>query len=523
MAFEGLSSKLQEFTKKLRGKTRITESDLKEMLREVKLALLDADVNYKIVKEFTASIQEKALGQDVLKSLTPGQQVVKIVKDELVELLGGTEANINFSSNPPTIIMLVGLQGSGKTTTAGKLANLLRKQGKKPLLVACDVYRPAAIKQLQVVGAQLNIPVFANENSKDVVHIAKQAMSVAYSKLNDVVILDTAGRLQIDEELMNELKNVKASVHPHEILLVVDSMTGQEAVNVATGFNDALGIDGVILTKLDGDTRGGAGLSVKKVTGKPIKFVGMGEKLSELEVFHPDRMASRILGMGDVLSIIEKAEESFDQEEAEKLTKQLAKKEQKLEKANAQTKELDNTSQDINKILGSLKPTLINKNNMIISSEDVQKIKNYTKDVKDITKTVRSVNDLNIAIKDFEHSTFETIREVSSLKYEIELKEISSLKRELSTKDKIISKLQTEKEKIKTELQKFKGFWHSIMSHFHKRICYDKDNNYKIVSDDLYKNGIFDDNDNEIANNIYRKVTIPNENKNRKRNNDIRF
>ena len=223
--------------------------------------------------------------------------------------------------------MLVGLQGSGKTTTAGKLANLLRKQGKKPLLVACDVYRPAAIKQLQVVGAQLNIPVFANENSKDVVHIAKQAMSVAYSKLNDVVILDTAGRLQIDEELMNELKNVKASVHPHEILLVVDSMTGQEAVNVATGFNDALGIDGVILTKLDGDTRGGAALSVKKVTGKPIKFVGMGEKLSELEVFHPDRMASRILGMGDVLSIIEKAEESFDQEEAEKLTKQLAKKE----------------------------------------------------------------------------------------------------------------------------------------------------------------------------------------------------
>ena len=293
MAFEGLSSKLQEFTKKLRGKTRITESDLKEMLREVKLALLDADVNYKIVKEFTASIQEKALGQDVLKSLTPGQQVVKIVKDELVELLGGTEANINFSSNPPTIIMLVGLQGSGKTTTAGKLANLLRKQGKKPLLV----------------------------------DIAKQAMSVAYSKLNDVVILDTAGRLQIDEELMNELKNVKASVHPHEILLVVDSMTGQEAVNVATGFNDALGIDGVILTKLDGDTRGGAALSVKKVTGKPIKFVGMGEKLSELEVFHPDRMASRILGMGDVLSIIEKAEESFDQEEAEKLTKQLAKKE----------------------------------------------------------------------------------------------------------------------------------------------------------------------------------------------------
>ena len=327
MAFEGLSSKLQEFTKRLRGKTRINESDLKEMLREVKLALLEADVNYKIVKEFISTIQEKALGQDVLKSLTPGQQVVKIVKDELIELLGTTESKINFSPNPPTIIMLVGLQGSGKTTTAGKLANLLRKQGKKPLLVACDVYRPAAIKQLQVVGGQLGIPVFANENSKDVVHIAKQALNIANSKLNDVVILDTAGRLHIDEELMNELKNVKANVHPHEILLIVDSMTGQDAVNVAESFNETLGIDGVVLTKLDGDTRGGAALSVKKVTGKPIKFAGTGEKLSELEVFYPDRMASRILGMGDVLSIIEKAEESFNAEEAEKLTKQLTKKE----------------------------------------------------------------------------------------------------------------------------------------------------------------------------------------------------
>ena len=325
MAFEGLSSKLQEFTKKLRGKTRITESDLNEMLREVKLALLEADVNYKIVKEFVSSIHDKALGQDVLKSLTPGQQVIKIVKDELVELLGGVESKINFSSNPPTVIMLVGLQGSGKTTTAGKLANLLRKQGKNPLLVACDVYRPAAIKQLQVVGGQLNIPVFANETSKDVVHIAKQAMNVAMSKLNDVIILDTAGRLHIDEELMNELKNLKSSVRPHEILLVVDSMTGQDAVNVAESFNEALGIDGVVLTKLDGDTRGGAALSVKKVTGRPIKFAATGEKLSDIEVFHPDRMASRILGMGDVLSIIEKAEESFDEEEALKMEKQLKK------------------------------------------------------------------------------------------------------------------------------------------------------------------------------------------------------
>ena len=327
MAFEGLSSKLQDITKRLRGKARITESDLKEMLREVKLALLEADVNYMIVKEFIASVQEKALGQDVLKSLTPGQQVIKIVKDELVELLGGTESKINFTPNPPTVIMLVGLQGSGKTTTAGKLANLLRKQGKKPLLVACDVYRPAAIKQLQVVGAQLNIPVFANEQSKDVVHIAKQAMSTAMSKLNDVVILDTAGRLHIDEELMQELKNVKVNVKPHEILLVVDGMTGQDAVNVAKSFNENLGIDGVVLTKLDGDTRGGAALSVKKVTGRPIKFAATGEKLSDIEVFHPDRVAQRILGMGDVLSIIEKAEESFDLEEAEKIEKQLKKKE----------------------------------------------------------------------------------------------------------------------------------------------------------------------------------------------------
>ena len=340
MAFEGLSEKLQSITKKLRGKTRITESDLKEMLREVKLALLEADVNYKIVKEFISSIQEKALGQDVLKSLTPGQQVVKIVKDELVELLGGEESKINFTPNPPTIIMLVGLQGSGKTTTAGKLANLLRKQGKKPLLVACDVYRPAAIKQLQVVGSQLNIPVYANENSKDVVHIAKQALSVAMSKLNDVVILDTAGRLHIDEALMNELKNLKAGVKPHEILLVVDSMTGQDAVNVADSFNQALGIDGVVLTKLDGDTRGGAALSVKKITNRPIKFAATGEKLSDIEVFHPDRMASRILGMGDVLSLIEKAEESFDLEEAEKLEKQLRKKEFDLDDYLAQLRQV---------------------------------------------------------------------------------------------------------------------------------------------------------------------------------------
>ena len=325
MAFEGLSDKLQSITRKLKGKARITESDLKEVLREVKLALLEADVNYKIVKDFVNVVQEKAVGQDVLKSLTPGQQVVKIVKDELVSLLGGEESKIAFTPNPPTIIMLVGLQGSGKTTTAGKLANLLRKQGKKPLLVACDVYRPAAIQQLQVVGKQLNIPVYANEASKDVPHIAKQALNIAMSKMNDVVILDTAGRLHIDEELMLELQNVKKDVRPHEILLVVDSMTGQDAVNVAEHFNESLGIDGVILTKLDGDTRGGAALSVKKVTGRPIKFAATGEKLSDIEVFFPERMASRILGMGDMLSIIEKAEESLNEEEAIKLEEKLRK------------------------------------------------------------------------------------------------------------------------------------------------------------------------------------------------------
>jgi signal recognition particle subunit SRP54 len=340
MAFEGLSSRLQEITRKIRGKARITENDLKEMLREVKLALLEADVNYRIVKGFINTIQEKALGQDVMKSLTPGQQVVKIVKDEMIELLGGTESKINFTPNPPTIIMLVGLQGSGKTTTAGKLANLLRKQGKKPLLVACDIYRPAAIQQLQVIGKQLNIPVYANETSKDVVKIARQGIDIAISKLNDVIILDTAGRLHIDEELMEELKNVKASTKPHEILLIVDSMTGQDAVNVSEKFNEALGIDGVVLTKLDGDTRGGAALSVKEVTGRPIKFVATGEKLNDIEVFSPERMTSRILGMGDVLSIIEKAEEALTEEDAERLEKQLNKKEFDLDDYLAQIRQI---------------------------------------------------------------------------------------------------------------------------------------------------------------------------------------
>jgi signal recognition particle subunit SRP54 len=340
MAFEGLSNRLQEITRKLSGKARISESDLKEVLREVKLALLEADVNYKIVKDFTKTIEEKALGQDVLKSLTPGQQVVKIVRDELTSLLGGSESKINFTPNPPTVIMLVGLQGSGKTTTAGKLANRIRKQGKKPLLVACDVYRPAAIKQLQVVGKQLDIPVYANETSKDVNLIARQALNVAMSKLNDVVIIDTAGRLQIDEALMNELKDLKKNVKPHEIMLVVDSMTGQDAVNIADTFNKELGIDGVVLTKLDGDTRGGAALSVKSITGKPIKFIGTGEKLSDFEEFYPDRMASRILGMGDILSIIDKAEETFDLEQAEALEKKLRKNKFDLDDYLAQLRQM---------------------------------------------------------------------------------------------------------------------------------------------------------------------------------------
>ena len=340
MAFEGLSSRLQEITKKIKGEARITESNMKDMLREVKLALLEADVNYKIVKEFISNVQEKALGQDVMKSLKPGEQVVKIVRDELTDLLGGTDSKINISSNPPTIIMLVGLQGAGKTTLAGKLSNYLRKQGKKPLMVACDVYRPAAVKQLQVVGNQLNIPVYSEEGVQDAVGIARRAINTAISKLNDVVIIDTAGRLQIDDTLMQELVNIKNAVRPHEILLVVDSMTGQEAVNVAQTFNDKVGIDGVVLTKLDGDTRGGAALSVKKITGKPIKFAGVGEKLSDLEEFHPDRMASRILGMGDILSIVEKAEQALDLEEAEKLEKQLKKDKFDLDDYLAQLKQI---------------------------------------------------------------------------------------------------------------------------------------------------------------------------------------
>ena len=314
--FENLSDKLQGIVKKLKGQTRITEKELNEMLREVKLALLEADVNYKVVKEFIASIKEKALGEDVMKSLTPGQQVVKIVRDELTELLGTSESKLNISSNPPTIIMLVGLQGSGKTTLCGKLSNYLRKQGKKPLMIACDVYRPAAIKQLETLGKSLNIDVYSEEGNKNVVEVATHGIKKAHSKLCDVVIVDTAGRLQIDEKLMDELKNINEAVKMDEVLLVLDAMIGQDAINVINGFNEQLPLTGVILTKLDGDTRGGVALSARHLTNVPIKFIGTSEKLDGLELFDAERMTSRILGMGDMMGLIEKAEGIMNEEES---------------------------------------------------------------------------------------------------------------------------------------------------------------------------------------------------------------
>ena len=324
MIFEGLSDKLQGALGKLKSKGKLTEKDVKAAMREVKLALLEADVNFKVVKTFVKNVSEKCVGSEVLESLTPAQQVIKIVNDELTELMGGSESKINFSSVGPTIIMLVGLQGAGKTTMAGKLALQLRKdKNKKPLLVACDIYRPAAIKQLEVVGKQIDIPVFQMGDKISPVQIAKEGIKHARENGNNVVIIDTAGRLHIDEELMTELKDVKAEVNPSEILLVVDSMTGQDAVNVAETFNEALDISGVILTKLDGDTRGGAALSIRHMTQKPINFIGVGEKMNDFEIFHPDRMANRILGMGDVLSLIEKAQEAIDEKEAKELGQKM--------------------------------------------------------------------------------------------------------------------------------------------------------------------------------------------------------
>jgi signal recognition particle subunit SRP54 len=323
MVFHGLAEKLQETLKKLRGKGRLNEQDIKTALKEVKLALLEADVNYKVVKHFIAKIEERCIGHEVMQSLTPGQQVIKIVNDELTELMGSNRSDLNLSAEPPTTIMLVGLQGSGKTTSAGKLARNLKKQGKQPLLVACDIYRPAAIKQLQVLGERLEVPVFSMGDEKKPIDIAQGGINYACSHGNDIIILDTAGRLHINEEMMNELKAIKQGIKPDDILLVVDAMTGQDAVNLARSFEDILGIDGIIMTKLDGDARGGAALSIKSVTGKPIKYVGMGEKLDALEAFYPDRMASRILGMGDVLSLIEKAETSIDEQKARELEKKF--------------------------------------------------------------------------------------------------------------------------------------------------------------------------------------------------------
>ena len=331
MAFESLSDKLQNAFSKLKGKGVITESDINAAMREVKLALLEADVNFKVVKEFVAIVKEKCLGAEVLQSLTPAQQIIKIVNSELIDLMGGSGSKLTYSPSGFTVLMMVGLQGTGKTTTCGKLASFLKQSGKKPMLVACDIYRPAAIDQLEVVGKAVNTPVFTMRESKDPVQIALAAKEDAERKGFDVLIIDTAGRLQIDENLMEELASMKSAVRPHEILLVVDALTGQDAVNAADGFNQKLGIDGIIMTKMDGDSRGGAALSAKKVTGKPIKFLGTGEKSDALEPFHPDRLASRILGMGDMLSLIERAEQAYDEEQAEKLERKIRKNQFTLE------------------------------------------------------------------------------------------------------------------------------------------------------------------------------------------------
>ena len=349
MAFEGLADKLEEAFKKLKSKGSLTESDVKEAMREVRLALLEADVSYKVAKDFTKTVTERAIGAQVMESLTPGQMVIKIVNEELTALMGGTKSRLAIANHPPTIVMMCGLQGSGKTTHSAKIAMMLKNQGHRPLLVACDIYRPAAIKQLQVVGEQAGVPVF-EMGTENPVKIAENAIKLAKDHGYDYVFLDTAGRLHIDEELMQELKSVKSAVHPHEILLVVDAMTGQDAVNVATSFNEALGIDGLVLTKLDGDTRGGAALSARAVTGKPIKFVGVGEKLADLDVFHPDRMASRILGMGDVLSLIEKAEQSIDEKKAAEL-------EAKLRENKFDLNDLIEQIENVRK-MGSIKDTL---------------------------------------------------------------------------------------------------------------------------------------------------------------------
>lgn len=420
MIFEGLSDKLQNAFGKLRSKGKLTEADVKTAMREVKMALLEADVNFKVVKDFVKVVQERCVGEEVLKSLTPGQMVVKIVNEELTALMGDVQSKLTYSPQPPTVIMMVGLQGAGKTTTSGKLGGYLKKDGKSPLLVACDVYRPAAIKQLQVVGEKLDLPVFAMGDQVSPVEIAKKALEHAKSHSNDVVIIDTAGRLHVDEVLMQELKDIKTQVNPREILLVVDSMTGQDAVNVSESFNEILGIDGVVLTKLDGDTRGGAALSIRAVTQKPIKFIGMGEKLDNLEPFYPDRMASRILGMGDVLSLIEKAESALDMEKAKELGQKLKKNEMDFEDFLMQLEQVQNLG-PLDKLLelvpgmGNIKGQIgdldskgkeINRTKAIIQSMTLEErrnpqILNASRKKRIARGSGTSVQDVNRLIKQF--------------------------------------------------------------------------------------------------------------------------
>ena len=420
MIFEGLSDKLQNAFGKLRSKGKLTEADVKTAMREVKMALLEADVNFKVVKDFVKVVQERCVGEEVLKSLTPGQMVVKIVNEELTALMGDVQSKLTYSSQPPTVIMMVGLQGAGKTTTSGKLGGYLKKDGKSPLLVACDVYRPAAIKQLQVVGEKLDLPVFTMGDQVSPVDIAKKALEHAKSHSNDVVIIDTAGRLHVDEVLMQELKDIKTQVNPQEILLVVDSMTGQDAVNVSESFNEILGVDGVVLTKLDGDTRGGAALSIRAVTQKPIKFIGMGEKLDNLEPFYPDRMASRILGMGDVLSLIEKAESALDMEKAKELGQKLKKNEMDFEDFLMQLEQVQNLG-PLDKLLelvpgmGNLKGQIgdldskgkeINRTKAIIQSMTLEErrnpqILNASRKKRIARGSGTSVQDVNRLIKQF--------------------------------------------------------------------------------------------------------------------------
>lgn len=420
MIFEGLSDKLQNAFGKLRSKGKLTEADVKTAMREVKMALLEADVNFKVVKDFVKVVQERCVGEEVLKSLTPGQMVVKIVNEELTALMGDVQSKLTYSSQPPTVIMMVGLQGAGKTTTSGKLGGYLKKDGKSPLLVACDVYRPAAIKQLQVVGEKLDLPVFTMGDQVSPVEIAKKALEHAKRHSNDVVIIDTAGRLHVDEVLMQELKDIKTQVNPQEILLVVDSMTGQDAVNVSESFNEILGIDGVVLTKLDGDTRGGAALSIRAVTQKPIKFIGMGEKLDNLEPFYPDRMASRILGMGDVLSLIEKAESALDMEKAKELGQKLKKNEMDFEDFLMQLEQVQNLG-PLDKLLelvpgmGNIKGQIgdldskgkeINRTKAIIQSMTLEErrnpqILNASRKKRIARGSGTSVQDVNRLIKQF--------------------------------------------------------------------------------------------------------------------------